>query len=109
MKLSTCNTRDVYCIINALLNKNVNHLPYYDSAYDLSSKFANYFLTKIVKIREDLDAELVLPNSFFMDSANSCTFPQLSTLRPATEDEVLKLISRSPSKSSRLDLFVPGF
>ena len=39
----------------------------------------------------------------FTDSANTFTFPQLSTLRPTTEDEVLKLISRSPSKSSRLD------
>ena len=74
-KLSTCNTRDVYRIINSLLNKNVHHLPFYESACDLSNKFANYFLTKIVKIREDLDAELVIPNSQFTDSANTFTVP----------------------------------
>ena len=85
-KLSTCNTRDVYRIINSLLNKNVHHLPFYESACDLSNKFANYFLTKIVKIREDLDAELVIPNSQFTDSANTFTVPQLSTLRPTTEE-----------------------
>ena len=102
-KLSTCNTRDVYRIINSLLNKNVHHLPFYESACNLSNKFANYFLTKIVKIREDLDAELVIPNSQFTDSANTFTVPPLSTLRPTTEDEVLRLISKSPSKSSRLD------
>ena len=86
---------DVYRIINSLLNmlnKNVHHLPFYESACDLSNKFANYFLTKIVKIREDPDAELVIPNSQFTDSANTFTVPQLSTLRPTTGDEWVALI-----------------
>ena len=101
-KLSSCNSKDVYQIINSLLNKNVHHLPFYDSACTLSNKFATYFKTKIVNIRSELDAERISTNARFLDSSNT-TVPQLSVLRPTTEDEVLKVISKSPNKSSKLD------
>ena len=41
-KLSSCNSKDVYRIIGTLLNKN-QHLPFYDSACNLSNRFASYF------------------------------------------------------------------
>ena len=49
--LSSCNSKDVYRIIGTLLNKNVQHLPFYDSACDLSNRFASYFLTKNCKYK----------------------------------------------------------
>ena len=51
-KLSTCSAKDVYRTINSLLNKNVQHLPYYDSATQLANKFSSYFVTMgIVNIK----------------------------------------------------------
>ena len=60
------------------------------------------FLTKIVSIRRELDSQHVNANSLFHDS-QYVNVPKLSSLRIATQDEVLKTISLSPNKSSRLD------
>ena len=48
-KLSSCNSKDVYGIIGTLLNKNVQHLPFYDSACNLNNRFASYFFNKNCK------------------------------------------------------------
>ena len=37
-KLSSCNSKHAYRIIGTLLNENVQHLPFYDSACNLSKK-----------------------------------------------------------------------
>ena len=70
-KISSCNSKDVYQIINSLLNRNVHHLPFYDSACTLSNKFATYFKTKVVNIRSELDAERISTNARFLDSSNT--------------------------------------
>ena len=89
-----------YRIIGTPLNKNVQHLPFYDSACNLSNRF--FFKTKIVNLRCELDSQHVNANSLLYDS-RYVNVPKLSSLRIATQDEVLKTISLSPYKSSRLD------
>ena len=101
-KLSTCSAKDVYRTINSLLNKNVQHLPYYDSAAELANKFSSYFVTKIVNIRKELDSQNVIIPDHFRDSSCVNIVP-LEVFRPTTEEEILKIINSSPSKTSRLD------
>lgn len=101
-KLSSCSTKDVYRTINSLLNKNVQHLPYYDSAADLANQFSSYFVNKIVNIRKELDSENVIIPAHFCDSPPDNITP-LEVLRPTNEEELLKIINSSASKTSRLD------
>ncbi|XP_072022765.1 uncharacterized protein [Amphiura filiformis] len=101
-KLSTCSTKDVYRTINSLLNKHVQQLPYYDSAADLANQFSSYFVNKIVNIKMKLDSQNVNVPDRFCDS--SCeNIPPLEVFRPTTDEEILKIIMSSPSKTSRLD------
>ena len=101
-KLASCSDKDVYRIINSLLNKNMQHLPFYDSAALLSSQFSNYFVDKIKNIRNKLDNSPVLPLDKFHDNLSEGV-TMLEVLRPVSQDELLKVITRSPNKSSRLD------
>jgi hypothetical protein len=103
-KLSSCTTKDVYRTINTLLNKNIQHLPYYDSAKELANQFSSYFVNKIVNIRNNLDSENVIMTDNFHGSSNvDADVTPLEVLRPTDEKELLKIINRSPSKTSRLD------
>ena len=101
------NPKDLYKVANNLLHrKSSSVLPGYTSAADLADRFANFFTTKIVQIRdnlaasetddiiEDTDLDILMPKA-----------PQslLSTLEPATQDEVSKLIRESTNKSCSLD------
>ena len=102
-KLSSCTTKDVYRTINTL-NKNIQHLPYYDSAKELANQFSSYFVNKIVNIRNNLDSENVIMTDNFRGSSNGdADVTPLEVLRPTDEKELLKIINRSPSKTSRLD------
>ena len=102
-KLSTCSAKDVYRTINSLLNKNVQHLPYYDSATELANKFSSYFfVTKIVNTRKELDSQNVFIPDHILDSLCVNIVP-LEVFRATTEEEILKTINSSPSRTSRLD------
>ena len=63
---------------------------------------------RMCDIRRELDSQHVNANSLFHDS-QYVNVPKLSSLRIATQDEVLKTISLSPNKSSRLIHFLHGF
>ena len=103
-KLSSCTSKDVYRTINTLLNKNIQHLPYYDSAKELANQFSSYYVNKIVNIRNNLDSENVIMTDNFRGSSNvDADVTPLKVLRPTDEKELLKIINRSPSKTSRLD------
>ena len=97
------NHKELYGVCNELLNKKkLSILPEYDSAKELADRFINYFTDKITVIRENL----------IKGSGDNCASPQqlpvfhgnpLDQLRPATHEEVRKIISTSPTKSCSLD------
>ena len=74
-------------------------LPTHESAEELADKFAAYFVDKIVTIRNGLCNDISGHND---DPVNPVT-SLLSEFEPATEQEVLKLIKKSASKSCDLD------
>ena len=99
-RLSTCDSKEVYRIINTLLNNSTHHLPNCDSYALLSNQFSHFFQTKISNIRHELDSQSC--SSSFVDPVD-INFQPLLTLRLATHGEISKIISNSPNKSSRLD------
>jgi hypothetical protein len=79
-------------------------LPSHSSSKELADKFANLFSDKIEKIRCDI---IELQPQQMPESVSSQTVSHpailLDTFRPATEEEVRKLILASASKSCPLD------
>ena len=77
-------------------------LPPYQSEKSLANKFASFFHQKIKRIRDMFTASLtvVIPPM--------CTPPNLPRFNEVSENEVLKIIKNSPTKSCLLDP-VPTF
>jgi hypothetical protein len=91
-------TKDTYSILNDLLHKPVSkHLPSHDSTSELAERFASYFTDKISAVRSNFDNNNVLQGS------NSNSIAQLDCFQFVQQDELKKLIARSPSKSCALD------
>ncbi|XP_072018453.1 uncharacterized protein [Amphiura filiformis] len=105
-KLNMCTTKDVFRTINTLLNKTSHVLPIHDSPSLLSNQLSNFFVSKIVKIRSNLDSNVTTTTSTTINHVtfadNHADLHTLSMLKPATEEEVRKFIGKSPSKTSRL-------
>ena len=94
------NHKDVYSIANSLLfGPKVQKLPTHGSVQDLSEQFADYFIQKIVTIRNGLCQNI--------NSDNQCdetgVISILGSLNPATNEEISKIIRSSASKSCDLD------
>ena len=94
--------KQVYKISRHLLgDTGCSPLPESESPRALAESFSEFFTDKIAKIRESLvttqddhsDAEIALPSN-----VNS-----LSSFPPATEDEVRRIVMKSPNKSCELD------
>ena len=84
-----------------LHNNDEPQLPSHNSLDELVNKFADYFTAKIQSIREQITGTDAV-NSVF-DDENISIGTKLSSLLPASEDEVRMLISRSSNKSCCLD------
>ena len=86
-------------IDDLLFRHKTTKLPAYGSAQDLANRFATFFKEKIDKIRDELpdcsDIDLNIPQ----DKPPST----LSFLQTTTQEEVWKIICKSPSKSCTLD------
>ena len=67
---------------------------------ELAEKFANYFVEKIVTIRNGLQSEAQVSGE---NEADYSLESVLSSFTPATEEEISKFIRRSASKSCDLD------
>ena len=100
-KLSeTENHKDVYLIANSLLfGPKVQKLPTHDSVQDLSEQFADYFIQKVVTIRNGLCQNINTDNQ--CDETDVISI--LASLKPATNEEISKIIRSSASKSCDLD------
>jgi len=99
-------SKEVFQIGNSLLFKKKEcSLPSHTSAEQLANKFSDFFHNKIVRIRTSLTSDRCSTDSTSTTSSsqNSADIPQLTTFVEASEAEISKLISRSPTKSCSLD------
>ncbi|XP_072016909.1 uncharacterized protein [Amphiura filiformis] len=103
-KLENSDTKGVFQTVNSLLNaKNDRRLPTGDSLQTVCTNLADYFTNKVVKIREELDHGSQVDQSvaFNNDYVNTvCSFSEFSQV---TEIEVSILVTKSPSKTCKLD------
>ena len=83
----------------------VTVLPKHDSLSALLDRFNEFFVQKIVKIRQNMNQEdsTLSPYVPVGETVSSVTVPELSNFTPATMQEVEKLTKRSPAKSCGLD------
>ena len=82
-----------------LFRQKVSKLPKHSSAEELANRFSCFFKEKIDKIRDNL------PDCFDINLkiAQSPPVSTLNVLRDTTEEEVWKIICKSPAKSCMLD------
>ena len=93
-----------YNIANKLLHRRKTiTLPNYECAESLANKFADYFDEKIQRIRTTLQT----PHSCAIDCTVCTNRPdtdcQLSSFETVTRAEITQVLSKSPSKTCKLD------
>ncbi len=102
------NSKDqkaLFCIVDKLLHqKSEPLLPSHDCPQELANRFADYFSNKILKIRSELESIKSEATNIHVNQ-NATPRPKkfLSDFPRTSEEEVLKLIKSSPSKSCALD------
>ena len=94
--------KQLYNVVNALLIKPEGSLPDGGSLEQLANSFSAFFQDKVRLIQENLT--LNADPNYVPPDENPCTVDdKLSIFLPATEDEVSRLVNKSPSKSCALD------
>ena len=83
-----------------LFRQKVSKLPEHSSAEELANRFSCFFKEKIDKIRDNLPD----CSDINLEIAQSLPVSTLNVLRNTTEEEVWKIICKSPAKSCMLDL-----
>ena len=99
------NQKELFTILNKVLTVNKEpQLPSHTSLAELTDKFADFLMSKILDIREQLKKSLRTP-SLPTDQNDSQwnTKVCLSNFEPASIEEISKLIRDSPNKSCSLD------
>ena len=101
-QISQCkDQKAIFKVVESLLHQKGNvKLPSHACQKELAHRFNDFFIAKISKIRKDLDA-IVPPSSCEFDLTSEIASPMEFFAR-ATEDEIYKLVSSSPSKSCTL-------
>ena len=94
--------KQLYNVVNALLIKPEAILPDGGSLEQLANRFSASFQDKVRLIQENLTLKAD-PNYVPPDESPGTVDNKLSIFLPATEDEVRRLINKSPSKSCALD------
>ena len=82
-----------------LFRQKVSKLPEHSSAEELANRFSCFFKEKIDKIRDNLPD----CSDINLEIAQSPPVSTLNVLRNTTEEEVWKIICKSPAKSCMLD------
>ena len=101
-KIQQCQSqKDIFKVVESLLHQKGNvKLPSHTCQQELAHRFNDYFVSKISKIRHDLDT--IAPIAPVLPTENNVATLMIS-FTPATDDEICKLVSSSPSKSCTLD------
>jgi len=100
-KLATSDAKGISQAVNTLLNKSMKPLPSCDSTQSLCYQFADFFDTKVAKIRDVLDKENA--PDLQISEKDSCT-SSLTDFKCVSEEEVRKLVSGCPTKTCKLDI-----
>ena len=104
-KIANCaDQKELYKIVDGLLHrKGKPKLPSHNSLEQLSHKFNDFFVSKIVKIRNALDSDPTLDDDTSTTANDQGLTSHLDVFSPASEEEIYKIIKGSPSKSCDLD------
>ena len=94
--------KQLYNVVNALLIKPEGSLPDGGSLEQLANRFSVFFQEKVMLIQDNLILKAD-PNYVPPDDSPGTVDNKLRIFLPATEDEVRRLINKSPSKSCALD------
>jgi hypothetical protein len=96
--------KNLFKVVEGLLHhKSASRLPSCDADLELANKFNDFFASKVTKLRDNLP-NAVPENNQSKDSASDITIiHELTELRPATEEEVEKVVKGSKTKSCSLD------
>ena len=93
------NTKELFRVVNKLLGKTAaTPLPANKSPAELAGMFSDFFVQKIVKIRNSICTDSPVPN--VPSNATHCSF---LTFESVTIEQVRKLITGSPNKTCDLD------
>ncbi len=99
------NSKDqkaLFKVVDKLLHKNEEpKLPTHTSLHELCESFADFFVNKITKIRLDLSSIRSCAQHIPSKQVPNCN--KLIEFAPSTEEDVQKIIMKSPSKSCILD------
>ena len=117
-RLDSADAKTMYNTLNSLLNSSVQKLPSCNSNVALSNTFAQYFTNKVPNIRSELDDNIVCSISSAITTCNEsidtsvcnndsyenskCT-DVMHEFTIVNEEEVRKIMSKLPNKTSPLD------
>ena len=99
-QLSDCNYKDMFKVVNTLLNNNKCHLPDSTSPVNLANEFQDFFVNKVDNIRSEVDSinsGNCLPTDNKPLNCNMCSFDLV------TVEELTRIINQCSSKSCDLD------
>jgi hypothetical protein len=92
--------KELFGLTNQFMHKSkCTKLPTHGSSQELADKFINFFSTKITDIRSKIDSQ---PLHDVPEYMSKCT-DHITEIPLATEEDVLRLITGSKSKSCSLD------
>jgi len=101
-QLDAADNKTVFRTMNTLLNKNAIALPYTDSMKHLCDRFSSFFTDKIVRIRDKINSnkDVDVPT---LVSAEPVPVPEICDFKLVDDDELRKIICRSPNKQCTFD------
>jgi hypothetical protein len=103
-KLKSADTKTVFRTLGTLLNHSAPTLPSCESMKSLSNRFCNFFIEKIILIRQKIVSSLTGSEQ---RTGESClgdhAHPPLVDFALLSEDEVAGLVGKSPNKTCGLD------
>ena len=89
--------------INNLITTGSRALPAFYSPTLLANDFSDYFSNKVSTLRKNIDELDTVTSSDEIDECPQDCATCMSEFRPITQDEVLTIIKKTPTKSCRLD------
>ena len=93
-ELKSSEGKNVYSILNRLLNNNVKSLPSCDSMPELSNSFAHFFINKVAKIRQNIATDLGVGKTS-VDCIVEASIPPFDTFKPVSAEDIEKVIMSS--------------
>ncbi|XP_077985142.1 uncharacterized protein LOC144439783 [Glandiceps talaboti] len=96
------NQKALFNVVNKLLHKSKEmQLPSHTSTEEIAERFSNFFVDKIKTIRVNLQNQAC--GNYTTNQSTNDASTKLVIFEPTNEDELRKIITRSPNKSCNLD------